>query len=933
VRTVLKSRRLITTVILLMVVATCSAISVFAATDTSASSDGVANNGSLNLQHQSSFSRLSISLDDSFKPTVQDRPSGFEVHIPSASLMDLGIPFGGENAFNRYLTGVQDSRIIKLDVKEKENEVVIVGKYKFPSGKDALAKPEMEHFDFAQKEQGKFVVDFWYKKGPTVIEAERARRQVETKKVTQQKDEILLKEADKKALRERRIQESKNSLKFCETPLDHENTLWVKFRAEHPVLNFNTYFPEFIPDHRFEYKEPPGKSEEEQMIRLALKLTRENKHALVVKTVDFLEKEYPKSKFLNEMAFLKASAFYRLELYDQGRALIQELAKKAHGTEVGLQAASFLAVQAFRKEEWLSALDSFMNIRKEMPNHPLNWLFRYGSAECLYQIRQYEQARVEYEWLQKNAAKAQIRAEVAFKLGDLYFNRNQYAQAIQAYVPAVQKNADSLMQYPQVYMNLAESFFQLEEYGRAEDAFKKYLELARAQPPAWKASLRLAEIHSIQNPAGYEKNFTETVNQYPMTPGAVIARLRMLPCGHHGGFDLSSGIRYITSPEVKNSEDPSSFYTSSLTELLGLTEVRTLLSFEQDEKAIERGVAQLRENPTIEARKMIEQGMVGGVKRLLEKQLDQKNFYGAIAVYEKYSDYLPPPSYDPVSDEMRLKIAKFAADKKLTTLALKIIEPYRSGDVADLKIAANEIQKTLFLESNNDQEDRAFIEAKSLWNGEKFDPKDEKQSAAFLDELASIRDQSKLAVERDLMKALYYQVNENDEKAFEVGKNIALKLGNFKPYAKAQTWAYLGELARKVNDSAFSAKAFHESRLLAQKLTEKDQPEFDYRHLSNVPSVSYLYTSEGEALEQQQKWKEAVALYSEAIENKIGGNHVLYAHARALLKDGGRDSKLTASRSLEKIKQSQDDDVWKNLAQKALDVIAKEGKDDVEKRK
>ena len=128
-------------------------------------------------------------------------------------------------------------------------------------------------------------------------------------------------------------------------------------------MNFNTYFPEFIPDHGYSYKTPHGSGEEEQMVRLALKLSTENKHGLAVKTVEFLEKEYPKSKFLTEMQFLKASAFYRLELYDQGRALIQELAKKSSGTEVGMQSTAFLAVQAFRKEEWLSALDSFLKIQ------------------------------------------------------------------------------------------------------------------------------------------------------------------------------------------------------------------------------------------------------------------------------------------------------------------------------------------------------------------------------------------------------------------------------------------------------------------------------------------------------------------------------------------------------------------------------------------
>ena len=892
-----------------------------------------AESGSLNIQHQSSFSRLSISLDDSFKPTVLDRPSGFEVHIPAASLMDIGVAFGGEADFNRYLVKTKDSRIAKIEVKEKESELVISGKYIFPGGKDTFAKPAMEHFDFHQKEQGKFVVDFWYKKGPTLAEAKRMKMLEEAKKLTQQKNEILKSEAEKKVAREMRVEESKTSLKFCDAPLSRDNTLWVKFRAEHPILNFNAYFPEFIPDHGYLYKDPHGKSEEDQMVRLALKLSRENKHALVVKTVEFLEKEYPKSKFLLEMEFLKASAFYRLELFDQGRALIQELSKKATGTEVGLQTTAFLAVQAFRKEEWLSALDSFMKIQKELPKNALNWLFRYGAAESLYQIRQYDQARSEYEWLQKNAAKEQIRIEAGYKLGDLFFNRNQYAQAIQTYSAIIHKSADGLLQYPHVLINLAESYFQLEEYSRAEENFKKYLEIARSQPAAWKASLRLSEIRSINSPKDSEKNFTETVNQYPMTPGAVIARLRMLPCGSHGGFDLSSGTRFINSNEVKNIEDPNSFYSTSLTELVALTEVRTLLSFEQDERAIQRGLQQLRENPTIDARKMIERAMVGGVKRLLGKQLELKNYYGAISVFEKYGDYLPPPTFDPSSDEMRLKLAKFAADKKLTTLALKLIESYRSGDELELKNAANEIQKSLFLESGNEQEERSFVEAKALWNGETFDPKDEKQSAQFLEKISSVRAQSKVAFESDLLKSLYFKDSGNEEKAYEIAITLPSRFGSIGPVSRAQCWTFIGELARKMNDSLQSAKAFHEARVLALKLTEKDEANFDYRHFPSVPSLSYLYTSEGEQLELQQKWKEAVALYSEAIENKIGGNHVLYAHAHALLKDGRRESKLTASRSLEKIKQSQEDDVWKNLAQKALDVIAKEGKDDVEKRK
>ncbi len=887
---------------------------------------------SLDIQHHSSFSRLNIAVDESFKPKVTNGAKGFEIRIPTAGLMDLGVPMGSESEFNQQIKALQDSRLGDLAVTEKNSELIIRGQYRFPKGKDALARPEMELFDFYRKDDGKFVIDFWYKKGPTVVEAERQRKLSEIRNQEQRRNEILKQEQERKAQKEKRLEESRSALRFCEVPLSRENSLWVRYRAEHPTMSFNSYFPEFVPDHQFKYREPTGKSEEDQMVRLAHKLSRENKHALVVKTVDFLKKEYPKSASMREMEFLKASAYYRLELVDQGRVLLQDLSKIGGKSEVVIQATAFLGAQLFRNKDWLGAHDLFMKIRKENPDHPLTWLFRYGIAESLYQIRQYDQARPEYEWLSKNAANPKIRSEAGFKAGDLYFNRNQFAQAITAYEMVLAKNSDGSQAYPHVNMNLGESYFQLQEYAKAENSFKLYLLHARTQPTAWKASLRLSEIRSMNHPRDSEKNYIETVNQYPMTPGAAIARLRMLPCGTHGGFDLTSAIRYLGSDEVKKIEDPEAFYSNTLSELIGLTEVRTLLSFQEDEKAIDKGLEKLRENPSLEARKLIEKGIVGGVKRLLEKKLKDQDYFGAIALYEKHGDYLPAPTFDPICDEMRLQIARFAADKKLASLALSVIEPFRASDEAGLRTAAEAIRRDLQLDSTDEMENRAMVEAKSLWNGDRFNVKDGKESAVFLEKLSMIRDQSRLAQERNLLRSLYYRVKGEDEKAYEFAKNLASGMPRFSNRTKAQAWSYLADLAAKTGDRAFAAKGYREARGIAAKLTEQDQASFEYRHFPGVPTMARLYAAEGEQLESQEKWKEAVAIYTEAIENKLGGNHVLYAHARAILKDGGRDARLIASRSLEKIKQSQEDDVWKNLAQKALDQIAKEGKND-EKRK
>lgn len=889
--------------------------------------------GSIEIETQSSFSRLKISIDESFKPSLEETKSGFEIVIPSATLMDIGVPFGGDVEFNRYLSKIKDQRITDLSIQEKESKIVISGKYRFPTGAAALANPVMEHFDFRKNEQGKFMADFFYRKGPTIAQVNQAKRESEAKKLQAERELLVQKEQERKLLRGKRLAESKNALLFCDQPLDKNNTVFLRFLAEHPLLNFSSFFPEKVPDYRFDYREPKGNSEEDDLVRLALKLTQENKHALSIKTVDFLEKQYPKSKFLQEMKFLKANSFYRLGMEDKGKNLILEVSKAARGTEVGLQAAAFLAVQSYKNQEWLAALDSFMNLKREMPNHPLIWLFRYGMAECLYEIKQTDQARDEFEWVSKNAPKGEVRAEAAFKQGDLFFERGQYAQAIVSYSAAIKKNETMLAHYPEVLMNLAESYFQLEEWTLASQSYQRFLDAGKNRPNAWRASLRIAEAEGMNqkmSPA-IEKSFTETINSYPMSPGAVVARLRLIPCGTHGGFDLGSATRFFSSPEVQNFTGDGMAYIGPFRELEGLTEVRTLISFQEDEKAIQRGIEHLRENPSVVVRHLIETAMIGGIKRILDHELSKGDEVAAISTYEKYGDFLPLPSHDPMADEIRMKLAKIASERKLTSLALKIIAPYKKINEQSEREVIAAVEKNLVLEGIDETEERNLIEARTLWNNPSFKAESQEEVDHLLSRLGFIRDESPFAFERDLIRALYYSEVKDFKKASALTQTITTRMTKVTPQARIQIWAWAAELAQKMDDLDFARKAYREARLGLSKVSEKSQGELTLRRLASMPSLQYLYESEGETLEKQQKWKESVALYSEAIENKIGGNHILYAHARALLKEGGRDSKKIASRSLEKIQQSQDDDVWKRLAEDQLKEIAKEGRVD-EKR-
>lgn len=886
--------------------------------------------GSLQVDTQSSFSRLKITLDHSFQPTLVNSPKGFRIEIPAATLMDVGVPFGSEGAFNEYLKSIQDERLERIRVKEFESKLVIEGEYRFPSGEQAFADPRMEHFDFRKDDQGKFIVDFFYKKGPTRLEMERTRKAELARQERVRIEELRKKEQERKQSRERRIQDGRNALLFCEQPLSRENTVFLKMRAEHEGLRLGMYFPEKIPDHRFEYTEPKEKTEEADMVRLALKLSRANNHALVIKTVDFLEKEYPRSKHLGEMRFLVANAYYRMGLEDQGKSILQELVKKEKGTPVALQTAGFLATLNFKNQQWLAALDAFLTLKKEMPDSPLAWLFRYGVAESLYQIRQGEQAKEEYEWLSRNAPKPEIRAEAAFKIGDDWFDRGQYAQAVSAYQAAIKGRESWLSRYPFVLLNLAEAFFQLEELDRAEKEFKRYLDYGSSQPVAWRAGLRLAEIAAIREGMSpkAEKAFVDTVNRFPVSPGALLARIRLLPCGSHGGFDLSAAERLIASPEVTNFPSGGPISATQFRELTALTEVRMLVSFKEYQKAIDRGMARLRENPSVETRKLIEQTMIGAIKVILEKKLNEGDVFGAIAFYEKHGDYLPLPAHDPLSDDLKIRLAGAAAEKNLSRFALKLIEPYRQMNDASRKAAIEAIEKHVALEGVEEQEERSWVEAKTLWNSADFDPESEEMVNRLVARLEFIRDRSARTFEKQLLLTLLYREQEEFSKALLHAKRMTALLSALTARQKAQVLALAGEVGNQAADFAFAAKSFQEARQALSQQKKSPGEGFSYRHLSAAPSEAMLVKGEGEALEKQEKWKEAVALYSQAVENKIGGNHILYSHAKAILRNGGKDSKKSARVSLQKIEQSQDDDVWKRLAQETLKEIAKEGNDD-----
>ncbi|HTL12542.1 MAG TPA: tetratricopeptide repeat protein, partial [Bdellovibrionota bacterium] len=480
----------------------------------------------IEIQTFETHSRIVVPVDPGVQTVWSSTASGFDLLLKDISLLDLGIPFGSEKSWVEGLDQTGDQRVGHITVAEEPAGVRIKGHWKYPGGDKAPADPAMVTFDYHNRIPPTYVVDFWQKAGPTLVEARKAekrRRQLEALKVAQATAERRVR---RRVASLKRQHDVADAGKYCKEPLGDERDVFVEFRPARQEIDFGRWFPVTTPDADYPYYEPKGDTEEDQYLKLALDLYRAGKLALAVRTAEFFNKEHPGSALSNEMKFMRANAMLKLGLGAEAERLLKELVVDAPGSPAALHAGTYMAVKAVRDKNSLGALESFLWLYKHYPNHRLAWVFQLGSAEAMFELRQTEKASKAYQWVVENAPDKAAQAEAALRIGDLFLDRGQYAQALAAYFKGLKYYGDQSDSVPTALVNRAETLYWLGQYDRAEQAFKEYLDKHSGHPSAWRAAFRLGEILGRKGGDDFREQsrgmFFQTINRFPFSPGATL---------------------------------------------------------------------------------------------------------------------------------------------------------------------------------------------------------------------------------------------------------------------------------------------------------------------------------------------------------------------------------------------------------------------------
>ena len=887
-------------------------------------------------------SRLILNFDGSVSVSLRKTPEGFEMSLPGLSLTDLGIPMGGEKAVKQSLSRLRDTRVTEIRLKEDSQGVKVSGRWVFPKGIHALADPVMDTFDFRDQGSARFTLDFWPRPGLTQI-------QLSNLKLKEKHDLLLQKikaDAEIRVSRqlavEKKRAEYQDASYFCTVPMSDENDIFLKFNPAHKKVNFSIWFPTVTPDSRYTYLEPAGDSREIKYILLAKKFYTNGDFALVLRSLDFFESEFPRSEFLSEERFLKANALLKLGHSEASFDILKGLMRDFPKHPVALQGALFMALRSINQGSHVSAVQTFLWLIDHYGQGQLAWVFHLGAAESLFELGQVERASREYQWVIEKAPTMENRAEAALRLGDLYLRKFQYERALTAYYQGLGQFEKYEGSFPEAFLNRGETLYHLGQMEKAKKEFDTFLSRFPNHPEGWRATFRLGEIAGRdpkglgQNSEVFRAQLLATINRFPMSPGAVLARLRLVPCADHGGFDLPGQERFFSDDAIRY-DGGGIVVMKDYPDFRALSHLRALWTLGQPDQIFGLAIEELKYSKSPSLRSLLKLVANEAFRKMILQLIDQDKGYQALNFYVEQSPLLPPSDHE-LDTDFLMTLSQIASNLHLAQLADEILEHHKKMSAPSRALASSD------LDSKNKNAERDFASAKALWVSilgplQRPHPQLSDQIQRIKSLLDKVNGGSPYTFAKELILGLLEEREGNLTAAIQHASQAKL-MGQ-----SPRLDAWLASLHSKSKDSAIALSlymALEKKIAAAVPATEELKREEVVEQTLAVPltpDLTSILLAEAQIYESDARWGEAAATYARVLDLGSTSNRVLYGLSRSLDLGGNPLDKKRAKDALQKVANSDpkagDEIFWKKLALEnlanqethlSIQKIAKEGK-------
>ncbi|WP_413291624.1 tetratricopeptide repeat protein [Bdellovibrio sp. HCB337] len=430
-------------------------------------------------------------------------------------------------------------------------------------------------------------------------------------------------------IKEDSIIRSKDSYFIPYPMIRAENHYWEKMKTAAPI-----------------YEIAPQNTDENKQARLLWTLFENKRYATYLKTEEWFHNKYPQSEYDSLIDFMTADVYKTLwqdkedpKYYEIAQVKYKQAIQKNPKSPLVERTSLMLGNMALDKGDSLDAIRLFNeHIEKNYAGKPdavSNDLARMGTGVAYMKLNRHQEAAEIFSKLAKDSAHKEIKAEAAYREGDVYVQAKNYQKAVDTYKEAIKKFPDFQNQYPNAYYNQAEALFGMGAYRQALDVYLEFMKKFPSHEHAAFAMTRMGELLDIlgADKARVMGAYLETYFRYGESNNAIVARLRLTSARMKGmkPKETEAATKEILSL-VKKLDIPNieQFGTIMISEGYGARK--------EHEKAIKLLTDYYQQNPTSVDRELFKKRIIGNITDEIHDQVASGDFIKALKTHSKYAE-------------------------------------------------------------------------------------------------------------------------------------------------------------------------------------------------------------------------------------------------------------------------------------------------------
>lgn len=360
-----------------------------------------------------------------------------------------------------------------------------------------------------------------------------------------------------------------------------------------------------------------------------------------MKVYDHFLKTYPESEYEETVKNLAAHMhFLRWKSksdpvdYEASLALYKYLAARFPESPLNERIRRWIAYAELERGNGLATIQEFQNYLSQGAPEDQRDQAQKALAEGYLILKKYDDALSVYEGLAKNSKSAKERIEAVYRLGDVAFQKGDWAAAVAAYTKAIKTYPEMAKVFPNALYNLGEAQFWQRNLRESLDSFVQFLSNYSEHPFGGYAMTRAGEILEA---LGADRSrvigaFLESYFRYRGNPGAEVARVRMLSQQMKG---MKEKELRKAREEMKDIAEHSPLPT--MDEFVTLMGTDGLQRRGDNQGALEELIAYYQSHPTSGNLGLFKSRIVRNISEIMGHEAGKADFMAVLNTQAKYS--------------------------------------------------------------------------------------------------------------------------------------------------------------------------------------------------------------------------------------------------------------------------------------------------------